>query len=96
MYRTVWGLFLYCWAGAFVFGGMDSPANKARSMSAGLLIFYLIPLAVMYSATNASRFDENRRCQNGHRVSQIASFCEDCGAPVGTSTRESQQETPLN
>ncbi len=96
MYRAVWGIFLYCWAGFFVLpllygGGMDSAANKARSMSAGLLIFYLIPLAVMYSATHAQRFDESRRCLNGHRVSPLAKFCEECGAPAGQSTNQFRQ-----
>lgn len=70
---------------------MDSAANKARSMSATLLIFYMIPLAVMYSATHVQRFDESRRCLNGHRVSPLAKFCEECGAPVAQSTQEFHQ-----
>ena len=87
MYRTVWGIFMYCWAGFFVLpllygGGMDLAANKARVMSGALLIFYLIPLAVMYSATHVDPFDGSRRCLNGHRVSPLANFCEECGAPV--------------
>jgi hypothetical protein len=93
MYRTVWGIFLYSWAGFFVLpllygGGMDSAANKARGMSGVLLIVYLIPLAVMCSAVHVKRFDESRRCLNGHRVSPLAKFCEECGAPVATSTPE--------
>jgi hypothetical protein len=51
-------------------------------MSAGLLIFYLIPLAVMYSAMHVGAFDNSRKCLNGHRVSLSAKFCEECGAPV--------------
>jgi hypothetical protein len=87
MYRTVWGIFLYCWAGFFVLpllygGGMGSASNNARGLSGTLLVFYLIPLAVMYSATHVERFDESRRCLNGHRVSPLAKFCEECGAPV--------------
>jgi hypothetical protein len=59
MYRAVWGIFLYCWAGFFVLpllygGGMDEASNKARSMSAGLLIFYLIPLAAASGHTGES------------------------------------------
>jgi hypothetical protein len=57
---------------------MDSAANKA---SGALSVFYLIPLAVMYSATHVERFDESRRCLNGHRVSPLAKFCEECGGP---------------
>ncbi len=68
-------------------GGMDSATNKVRSMSAVLLIFYLIPLAVMYSATHFERFDESRQCLNGHRVSPLAKFREECGAQVIESTQ---------
>lgn len=45
-------------------------------------MFYPIPLAVMYSATRVERFDESRRCLNGHRVSPLAKSCEECGAPL--------------
>jgi len=91
MRRTVWVIFGYAWVGFFALpflygGGMDSPANKARSMSATLLIFYLIPVAVLYSAAQVQRFDESRRCLNGHRVSPLAKFCEECGAPVAPSS----------
>jgi hypothetical protein len=77
MYRTVWGIFLYRWAGFFVLpllygDGMDLAANKARIMSGILLVFYLIPSAVMYSAAHVERFDESRCCVNGHRVSPLA------------------------
>lgn len=93
MYLAVWGIFVYGWAGFFVLpllygGGMNSAANKARGMSGALLVFYLIPLAVMYSATHVERFDEGRRCLNGHRISPFAKFCEECGAAAATSTPE--------
>lgn len=62
MQRTLWIIFGYAWVGYFVLpflygGGMDSPGNKARFMSAILLIFYLIPAAVLSSATWVKRFD---------------------------------------
>jgi len=87
MRRAVWVIFGYAWVGFFALpflygGGMDSEANKARMLSGTLLIFYLIPVAVLYSATQVTRFDENRRCLNGHPVSPLAKFCEECGAPV--------------
>jgi hypothetical protein len=87
MRRTVWGILGYAWVGFFAFpllygGGMDLAANKARSMSGVLLIFYLIPVAVLYSATQVRRLDESRRCLNGHLVSPLAKFCEECGAQV--------------
>ena len=93
MYRAVWGIFLYGWAGFFVLpllygGGMDLAANKVRVLSGVLLAFYLFQPAVMYSATHVERFDESRLCLNGHRVSPLAKFCEECGAPVAPSTPE--------
>jgi len=91
MRRTVWAIFGYAWVGFFALpflygGGMGSKANTARSMSATLLIFYLVPVAVLYSATQVQRLDESRRCLNSHRVSPLAKFCEECGAPVAPSS----------
>lgn len=87
MRRAVWAIFGYAWLGFFVLpvlygGGMESARNKARIGSGGLMIFYLIPFAVMYSATRVRELDESRRCLNGHHVSPLAKFCEECGAPV--------------
>ncbi len=89
MRRTVWVLFGYCWAGFFILpalygGGMDSDANKARVMSAGVMIFYLIAAAVSYSAVNADRSGTLTRCLNGHPVQPLAKFCDECGAPVSS------------
>lgn len=88
--RTVWVIFGYAWVGFFVLpilygSGMDSEANRARTLFGGLLISYLNPVAVLYSATQVKRFDESRRCPNGHHVSPLAKFCEECGAPVAPS-----------
>jgi hypothetical protein len=85
MHRAVWIVFGYSWVGFFALpflygGGMDSEANKARMLSGTLLVFYLIPLAVLYSWTQARHFDEGRRCLNGHHVSPLAKFCDECGA----------------
>ncbi|MES2222059.1 MAG: hypothetical protein V4587_13975 [Acidobacteriota bacterium] len=85
--RALWILFGYAWIGSFTFhwlfgGGMDSPANAARSMSAILLAFYAIAACVLYSATQASKLDETSRCLNGHRISPLAMYCEKCGAPA--------------
>jgi hypothetical protein len=89
MRRAQWALFGYAWIGFFALpfiygGGMDLPANKARSMTAVLLMFYSIATTVLYSATRAERFDVTRRCLNGHRASALAKYCEECGAPVRT------------
>ncbi len=55
-------------------GGLDSPVNNARSASAMILVFYLIPATVFYSATQVRRFDESRRCLGGHQISPLAKF----------------------
>ena len=93
MRRTVWTIFGYSWFGFFILplifrGGMDSATNKARIGSGALMVFYLIPLAVLYSATKAPTLDESRSCLNGHHISPLAKFCEECGAPVAPSTRQ--------
>jgi hypothetical protein len=87
MYRTVWVICGYAWVGFFALpflygGGMDSESNQARMLSGTLLVFYLIPLALLYSWSQARHFDEGRRCLNGHHVSPLAKFCEECGASV--------------
>jgi hypothetical protein len=90
MRGSVWTIAGYAWIGFFVFpllhvGGMDPEINKARSASAVLLVFYLIPLSVLYSATQVPRFNERARCVNGHPVSPLANFCEQCGARVSSN-----------
>lgn len=87
MYRTVWVTFGYVWVGFFVLpflygGGMNSEANKARTLSGILLAFYLVSLAALFSWSQVKHFDASMRCLNGHPVSPSANFCEECGAPV--------------
>jgi hypothetical protein len=90
MRRTVWVIFGYAWVGFFALpflygGGMESVANKARVLSAVLLALYAISVAVLYSATQAKHLDDARYCLNGHRMSPLANFCEECGAAVRPS-----------
>ena len=85
--RALWILFGYTWVGFFVLPAIlrrlfDSAANTARSMSGMLVAFYSVAACVLYSATKAEKLDEARRCLNGHRVSPLAKYCEECGAPV--------------
>jgi hypothetical protein len=92
--RTLWIVIGYAWVGFFALpviygGGMNSPANTARSMSGILLTFYSIAACVLYSATQAKKFDEGRRCLQGHRVSPLAKYCEECGAPVQEGASQS-------
>lgn len=90
MRRAVWIIFGYAWVGFFALpflygGGMSSSANGARVGSATFLVFYLVLLAVLYSATQVQHFDSGRRCLNEHAASPMAKFCEECGAPVAPS-----------
>ena len=45
-------------------------------------IFYAVSFCTMYSLTHVDRLDAGRRCLNGHRISPLAKFCEECGAPA--------------
>jgi hypothetical protein len=86
----VWAILGYAWIGFIALpllygGGMHSETNQARSMSAMLLVFYVVPVSVLYSATQVPRFNERRRCSNGHPVSPLAKFCEQCGARLAAS-----------
>jgi hypothetical protein len=44
--------------------------------------FYAVSFCVMYSVLHVEKFDAERRCVNGHRISPLAKFCEECGAPA--------------
>lgn len=43
--------------------------------------FYAISFCVAYSFLHVEKFDAGRRCLNGHPISPLAKFCEECGAP---------------
>lgn len=92
MRRAVYIIFGYAWVGFFVLpflygGGMSSPANSARTMSAVLLIFYVVSAAVLYSATQVPLTDASLRCTNGHLMPPLAKFCPECGAPLDERIR---------
>jgi hypothetical protein len=87
MRTTLWVIFGYSWVGSIAvplfFGkSMDSRLFEARLLSGVMLGFYAVTVCVLYSSTQASKFDESRRCLNGHRVGPLAKFCDECGAPV--------------
>jgi hypothetical protein len=84
---ALWIVVGYSWLGVFGLpflfgGGRDSPANSARSVSGLLLPFYAIAACVLYSATRAEKLDQSARCLNGHHISPLAKYCEECGAPA--------------
>ncbi len=87
MQRVLWILAGYSWIGFFALpliygGGMEASANKARSMSDVLLIFYAIAACVLYSAIQLEKPGKDSFCVNGHRISPLAKHCEECGAPA--------------
>jgi hypothetical protein len=92
MRRTFYIILGYTWIGFFGLpliygGGVQSPANSARSISGVLLAFYLIPGAVLYSATRIPRIDASRRCLNGHSMPPLAKFCPECGTHLNPHTK---------
>jgi hypothetical protein len=91
MRRTTYFFFGYAVLNFIIFAvlmnnvGKTSTANNAaqfRGFSGHWMAFYSAALSILYSATKADSFDKSRRCRNGHHVSPLAKFCEECGAPV--------------
>jgi hypothetical protein len=60
----------------------SKPGSSASSFFVFPSIFYAISFCVAYSAIHVEKFDAERRCLNGHRISPLAKFCEECGAPA--------------
>jgi hypothetical protein len=46
--------------------------------------FYAISFCVMYSLLQVEKTDAASRCLNGHRISPLAKYCEECGAPAAS------------
>jgi hypothetical protein len=87
MRRTVWTTGGYSWIAFFLLpvlygGGMSSTESGERAISAVFMTFWAAAAAIFYSATQYKRVDKARRCANGHPVSPLAKFCEECGAAV--------------
>ncbi len=59
-----------------------STATALRGFSGHWMVFYSAAMSMLYSATQADLVDKQRRCRNGHAVSPLAKFCEECGAQV--------------
>jgi len=59
---------------------------KGRPGSEGFILFpscfYAVSFCTMYSLIHVDRLDASRRCLNGHAISPLAKFCEECGAPA--------------
>ena len=63
--------------------GEPTPA-VLRGFSGHWMAFYSAAMAVLYSATKVKETDAGRRCRNGHPVSPLAKYCEECGSPVSS------------
>jgi hypothetical protein len=48
------------------------------------ITFYAVSFCAMYSFIQAEKQDLLHRCLNGHAISALAKFCEECGAPAAT------------
>jgi hypothetical protein len=72
-----------------VFAAFFAPflwGSRPEAFPAGFLlvpaVFYSVSFCVMYSTLHMEAFDAGRQCLNGHRISPLAKFCEECGAPA--------------
>lgn len=89
--KAIMGLGYYAMANfiLFMFSAQKSrqldgeSSEMFRGFSGHWMIFYAAAAAIFYSALNAR--DEERRCPQGHPVSLLAKFCEECGLPVSDS-----------
>jgi hypothetical protein len=59
-----------------------SPVDSPQIFVLFPITFYAISFCVMYSLINVEKKDSIRRCLNGHTISPLAKFCEECGAPA--------------
>ncbi len=59
-----------------------SPGDTPKVFVLFPIVFYAISFCVMYSLINVEKYDSSRRCLNGHAISPLAKFCEECGAPA--------------
>jgi len=53
------------------------------------IAFYAVSFCVMYSLIHVDERDASRRCLNGHAISPLAKFCEECGAPAASEGMQS-------
>ena len=91
---SCWVVFGYGWGTSMLLmlftDARASALTSARTLSAFVLIFFVVATCVLYSATQAEKYDRTRKCTNGHQVGPLAKFCEVCGAPcdAGGSSQE--------
>ena len=64
-----------------------SPGDSPQIFVLFPITFYAVSFCVMYSLINVEKNDSIRRCLNGHAVSPLAKFCEECGAPAAPDSK---------
>jgi hypothetical protein len=87
MRTALWVIWGYGSLGTFLLPlllgrNVDSYASSIQGVSGFVMAFYATAVCILYSATCAEEFDRNRHCPNGHHVSPVAKFCEECGSPI--------------
>jgi hypothetical protein len=73
--------------GFVIFAAFVVPLLRGQNPGPGSFLifpasFYSVSFCVMYSILHVDKLDAERRCLNGHRISPVAKFCEECGAPA--------------
>ncbi|MBZ5657960.1 MAG: hypothetical protein LAO56_22080 [Acidobacteriia bacterium] len=68
-----------------------NPGDAPQTFVLFPIIFYAVSFCVMYSLVNVEEHDSSRRCLNGHPISPLAKFCEECGAPAAPDSKVSLQ-----
>jgi hypothetical protein len=89
MRATAWSIFGLVFVGfflPFVWGG--KPGSSGENFLLFPSTFYAISFCVAYSTIHVDKFDAGRRCLNGHQISPLAKFCEECGAQAAPETME--------
>lgn len=86
MRKTLWVVWGYVFLAAFILPFLrgNNPGASPGSFIIFPAAFYSTSFGVMYSAAHVDQFDAGRRCLNGHAISPLAKFCEECGAPAAS------------
>jgi len=66
-----------------------NPGDGPEGFGLFPIAFYAVSFCVMYSLIHVDERDASRRCLNGHAISPLAKFCEECGAPVAPEGMQS-------
>jgi hypothetical protein len=83
MKRALWGVIGIVFVGFFIpFAWGSNPGAFPAGFLIFPSIFYSISFCIAYSLLHMEKFDAGRRCLNGHCISPLAKFCEECGAPA--------------